>query len=206
VVIWPTPSDASLIEALGRTDKPVIQFAETFPGAPSVSTDDYGAARQLAEHLVSLGHRSILFRRGIIPLASETARFAAFQSVATANDIRLITTTPADRFDHLSDQERELILDARDITAIACWHDASAIQVLRFLDEHGRSTPGDFAVTGFDGFDWPELDDTRTITTAAVDWQGLAGMCVDLVLQRVNGNDIPERSVVQPTLRIGTTT
>ena len=206
VVIWPTPGDANLIEALGRTDKPVIQFAETFPGAPSVSTDDDGAARQLAEHLVSLGHRSILFRRGIIPLASETARFAAFQSVTENHGVRLIATTPADRFDHLSDKERDMILDGRDITAVACWHDASAIQVLRFLDEHGRRTPDDFAVTGFDGFDWPELDDTRTLTTAAVDWQSVAGTCVDLLLQRVNGGDIPERSVIQPNLRIGTTT
>ena len=207
VVIWPTPADADLIAALGRTSKPVIQLAESYAGAPSVSTDDFGAARKLAQHLVERGHRSILFRRGILPLASETARFSAFQSVADESGVELIATIPLDRFDNLSEEEAALILGgrARGITAIACWHDASAIQVLRYLGEHGLRTPDDFAVTGFDGFHWPELDGI-SLTTAYVDWPRVAGMCVELLIQRIRGIDIPDRSLVDPTLRIGNTT
>src|SRR3569833_2501681 len=71
VVIWPTPSDAGLIAALGKSDKPIIQLAESYPGAPSVSTEDYQPARQLAEHLVERGHKAFLYRRGEIPRAAE---------------------------------------------------------------------------------------------------------------------------------------
>jgi LacI family transcriptional regulator len=208
VLMGPPPADAGLIAALGKTDKPVIQLAESYPGAPSVSTDDYYTARQLAEHLVERGHKAILFRRGEIPIASETARFSAFQEVAEENGVTLIATNPADRYDRLSDEEQKVILrrGSPRITAIACWHDASAIQTLRFLDEHHLRCPGDFAVTGFDGFDWPELGETRTLTTAHVDWPRIASACIELLVDRIRGGQIPERTVVNPSLKLGNTT
>jgi len=208
VVMRPSPTDGNLITALGKTDKPVIQLVEWYPGVPGVVNDDYAAARLIAEHLADRGHTRILFRRGLTPLTSEVGRYLAFFDVAQERGLTLITTTPADRVDRLSDEERDRIRRHRDadgFTAIACWHDGSAVSVIRYLDELGITVPGDLALTGFDGFDYREFSGARRLTTVEVDWQRIARVSVERLIERVEGKEVPERTVLPSVLRIGTT-
>jgi LacI family transcriptional regulator len=209
VVVRPAPSDENLILELGKTSKPVIQVVEAYPGAPGVIANDYAAARVLAEYLIERGHRRILFRRGATPLTSELARYRAFEDVAAERGVVLITTSPADRFDRLTDEERDLIVrhDAPDgFTAIACWHDASARQVIRFLDEQGIRVPDDLALTGFDGFTYREFGPTRPLTSVHVDWLEIAATSVRLLIDQVQGKEIPDRTIISGELRVGATT
>lgn len=209
VVVRPSPNDANLITALGKTDKPVMQLVEWYPGAPGVVNDDYASARLLAEHLADRGHTRILFRRGLIPLTSEVGRYLAFVDVAAERGLTLLTSSPADRVDRLSDEERDLIRRHKEkdgFTAIACWHDGSAVNVVRYLDEIGIRVPDDLAVTGFDGFEYREFSSARKLTTVEVDWQRIAAVCVERLLDRIQGREVPERTVLPSQLRVGTTT
>lgn len=209
VVIWPSPGDAPLIRALGETDKPVIQLVEDHPGVPCVATDDYACARLLAEHLADRGHGGVLYRRGIAPLRSEVARYRAFTDVARERGMRLISTTPADRFDLLTDYEQELLrghAGPDGFTAVACWHDASAVQAMRFCGENGIRVPGDLALTGFDGFAWREFPEGFPLTTVVVDWREVAAKCVELLIARIRGQAVPDLTIVPGMLRIGATT
>lgn len=208
VVVWPSPNDEKLMAALGKTTKPVVQLVEAYAGAPCVVNDDYPAMRMIAEHLADRGHQRILFRRGIIPLTSEVSRYRAFVDVASERGITLLTTTPAGRLDGLTDEEKDLIRGrgGAGITAVACWHDASAVQVVRFVDEEGIRVPHDLALTGFDGFAWREFVAGRSLTTVQVDWQKIAAACVDVLIDRVRGVEVPERTAISGTLRIGSTT
>jgi LacI family transcriptional regulator len=209
VVVWPAPSDEPLIRSLADTDKPIVQLAEAYPGVPGVVTDDYACARLLAEHLAGRGHRSILLRRGIAPLTSEVARLNAFTDVARERGMRLIVTMPADRFDRLTDHEQDLLrghAGPDGFTAVACWHDASAVQVMRFCAGQGIRVPGDLALTGFDGFPEREFPEDFPLTTVAVDWQRVAATCVELLIDRVRGRAVPDLTVVPGALRPGATT
>src|SRR3569833_724887 len=182
IVVRPSPNDASLITALGKTEKPVIQLVEWYPGAPGVVNADYAAARLLAAHLVDRGHKRILFRRGTVPLTSEVGRFLAFFDVAQERDVTLIVSKPADRVDRLSDDEKDMIRNQRGpdgYTAIACWHAGSAVNVVRYLDDLGIRSPDDLALTGFDGFSYREFSDKRQLTSVQVDWQRVAAVCVE---------------------------
>ncbi|MEO7719808.1 MAG: LacI family DNA-binding transcriptional regulator [Capsulimonas sp.] len=209
VVIWPVPRDAELIQLLGEAAKPAIQFASSYPGVPGVVTDDAVGARLLAEHLADSGHRFVLYRRGVELLDSEAARFQAFTEVAAERGMILRATNPADRFDRLTPEEEAIIRahgGPAGITAIACWHDASAAQVMRFCAQEGIRAPEDVALTGYDGFSWPEFPENRLLTTVVVDWEQIAETCVGLLIERVRGGDIPEQTVIPGALRIGGTT
>lgn len=208
VVIWPTPRDENLILSLKRSRKPFVQIAESYPGLPSVTTDDEAGARSLAEHLAQRGHMRVLYRRGILPLLSETNRFHAFASSATALGMTMIESTPHDALDHLSSVEQDLIQEhggAVGITAVACWHDASAIQVVRHCREVGIRIPQDIAVTGFDGFEWRDCPEGSRLTTVAVEWQRIARVCVENLISRLKGGTEPERTVIAGSLRPGDT-
>lgn len=207
VVIWPARGDESLVRRLSIAGKPVIQLAETFPDAPGVLTDDYAGARALAEYLADRGHTRILFRRAHVLLFSEAERYRAFADVAAERGITLITSSPADHTHRLTAEEQDLIrAHARPggFSAVAGWHDASAAQVARFCDENGIRIPEDLALTGYDGFSWREFDE-RPLTTVYVDWQRIAAICVELLIARVRGGKIPDRTVVPGELRIGAT-
>ena len=208
VVVWPSPSDEDLIRRLGETGKPIIQLAEAYDGAPGVVTDDYACARLLAEHLWDRGHRSILFRRRLTPLKSEILRYQAFADVAAERGMTLLTTFPADLVDGLTGREKDLIrghAGPGGFTAIACWRDASAARAMRFCAQCGIRIPADLAVTGYDGFALPEFSEDHRPTTVVVDWHRVAVQCVELLIDRVAGREIPDRTVVPGTLRMGTT-
>ncbi|BDI30434.1 putative HTH-type transcriptional regulator [Capsulimonas corticalis] len=209
VVIWPAPGDEALVASLAGTDKPLIQFAEAYPGLPAVVTDDYRGAHALAAHLAERGRTNILFRRGVAPLRSEVDRYQAFADAAGEFGLSLTTTMPADRFDHLTDQEKELIRrgsPAGPFSAVACWHDASAMQVMRHCLREGIQVPDDIALAGIDGFAWREFPPERPLTTVVIDWSLLAHQCVELLIERVHGREIPDRTIVPGRLRIGATT
>ena len=209
VVIWPAPADESVIRKVGETQKPVIQLVDAYPGVASVVTDDYDKARALAEYLSDKGHSRILFRRGFVPLSTEVTRHRAFLDVAAERGMTVIATMPLDRLDRLTEFERSLISRNREsegVTAVACWHDLSAVQVVRFLDEQGIRVPDDIALTGFDGFDWAEFAESRPLTTVAVDWRGIAVSSVELLMESIQGHQIAERTTIPGSLRIGATT
>jgi len=208
VVVWPSTNDAGLIAKLGDTGKPIIQLAEAYTGAPAVITDDYDCARQIAEHLADRGHKSIHFRRRLTPLRTEAARYEAFRDVAAERGLTLTTSLPADRVDTLTDYEKDLIRNhagPSGFTAVACWHDAAASTVMKYCRQEGINVPGDLALTGYDGFPWAIPDERELLTTVYVDWQQVAASCVELLIERVAGREIAERTVISGTVQIGTT-
>ena len=207
VLIWPAPGDAALLLSLGQTDKPFVQLAEAYPGVPNVVTDDYNAARGLAEHLAERGHRHVLYRRGALPLTSEEARYRAFRDVFLERGVKMTVTRPAG-YENLTDDEKRLIRgysESGGITAVACWHDASAVQVAQFLAFSEIRMPQDIALTGFDGFSWREFRENAPLTTVSVDWVKLAAVAANLLIRRINGEEIPETTVLPGELRIGGT-
>jgi DNA-binding LacI/PurR family transcriptional regulator len=207
VLIWPAPGDADLLHTLGETAKPFVQVVEGYPGIPSVVTDDYNAARVLAEHLVERGHRHVLYRRGMIPLTSEEARYRAFKDVFLERNVKMTVTQPAG-YEWLTEDEKQIIRSYSEngITAVACWHDASAVQVARFLASLDIRIPEDVALTGFDGFTWHNYGGNAPLTTVNVDWKKIAGVAANLLIRRINGEEIPDTTVVPGELRIGGTT
>jgi DNA-binding LacI/PurR family transcriptional regulator len=74
-----------------------------------------------------------------------------------------------------------------------------ALGLLRQMREAGRNVPRDLSVVGFD--DIPEAAYfTPPLTTIRQDFTELGRRCLQILLGRIEGEEVPKRVVVEPAL------
>lgn len=134
----------------------------------AIMADNISGARQMAEHLVGLGHRRI----GVIagPAGLTESRLSGFHNRLEELGVAL----PAERV-RVGDFTREggkaaaidLLDSAGDLTAIFALSDVMAVGVLAALRERGIKVPSSVSVAGFD--DIPLAQDLQPpLTTVKV--------------------------------------
>lgn len=171
LIVHALPDDhPGLLTLQARGIPVVVVDAPLLPGVPSVGIADREAGRAQVEHLLALGHRRI----GIITdrlrpdghhgkvtperLAGSAERVVrerlsgytdAF--AAAALSIGDAPIFEAGGFDDATGRAAVgQLLDAYDVTAIACVSDSMAIAALDELAERGLDVPGAVSVIGFD--------------------------------------------------------
>jgi DNA-binding LacI/PurR family transcriptional regulator len=91
-------------------------------------------------------------------------------------------------------------------TGFVAANDLTAIALVEALGREGRSTPGDASVVGFDGIALTALAGVG-LTTVMQPLDEMAKTGLQLLLERVDGADVPPRNVVlEPRLVVRTTT
>ncbi|MFD1034025.1 LacI family DNA-binding transcriptional regulator [Sphingomonas hankookensis] len=154
VVVPPVSGIAGVAGALAAMGVPAVALSSV-PlagyGAVLVS-DEQGAARAVADHLVALGHRRIALLSG--PADAPSARERRTGFVAGLADHRLTLTHEAEGdygFDSgVAAATRLLQADPRP-TAIFAGNDVMAAAVLKVAASLTIDVPGDLSVVGFDG-------------------------------------------------------
>src|SRR4051794_9698649 len=171
-VAYCVPEDDPRWDAIRARKLPFTRVDfEPNPATRNVNIDDEGAAREVAEHLIALGHR----RFGIVmnetdggdtgPAAQERAvyfveeaRLAGWRAAIEAAGIAWDEVPVAGGSSYGRRGGRiaraRLLHRAERPTAILAISDASALGVLEAAAERGIAVPGDLSVAGFD--DIPE--------------------------------------------------
>ncbi len=137
---------------------------------PSVSFDNYKAARTAVEHLVSLGHRRIGLicgRTDVNDRARDRRRGyeAVLRKYGIDVDARLIFERDFEFVEGRAAMNRLLSIDPRP-TAAFCANDIQAIGALYECRESGIRVPEDLSIIGFDDlpiaqYTWPQLTTIR---------------------------------------------
>ncbi|MFI5880400.1 LacI family DNA-binding transcriptional regulator [Streptomyces sp. NPDC051554] len=150
-----------------------------------VEYDDRGGAFQAASHLLSAGHRRILFLGGEPLMSSAERRRDGFY-----DGLRAYGVPQAEELDlpgpyvrssgHL--RTREALRSGVDFTAVFAGTDMVALGALAALREAGRDVPGDVSVVGFDDVPFA-ADLTPALTTVRVPYEELGRTAVRLALQ-----------------------
>lgn len=156
-------------------------------GVRSVNIDDRAGARAAAQHLIDLGHRqiAILSASAVGPygLVNEMHALTGSDDVGYVTRQRMLGWTDALAAAGITPivfqlppystaaevaAARELLTRAEPPTAILCFSDVAAGQVLQVAREIGRQVPDDLSVVGFD--DSPMAARTRPpLTTVRQD-------------------------------------
>ena len=87
-------------------------------------------------------------------------------------------------------------------TAIFCWHDRVAYQVLEACEQLGLCVPRDVSVIGYDGLRWPSST-VHLATSVHVDIEQLARRGMHLLDRYIQGYDGP---LLEETLPVSLTT
>ncbi len=135
------------------------------PGISSVNVDDRGGARAAAQHLVDLGHRRIGILNAVVdgatgivdnPLVDARAhpprqRMLGWLEALHAAGIQpTVAQTPSGGAAHAGGTVHALLTLEPRPTAVLCFSDVLAIEVIRVARDLGIVVPEDLSVVGFD--------------------------------------------------------
>lgn len=194
---WHPKSVKSLLEMnKGKTPIVVcsnISFDKTIP---AVVTDNHLGGKLAIEHLVGLGHKRITYC-----FSDETqSRYNGCVEAAKQKKIespRLCAT------------EKELISllkSNKRPTAVVAFSDIDAIRVKHVAERTGLSIPQDLSITGFDNI-WLASLQEFSLTTIKQSQREIGRLAMELLLKRMNGENVKSRLVTpELIIRKSTTT
>ncbi|EGR3932589.1 LacI family transcriptional regulator, partial [Vibrio cholerae] len=151
VFLVPSCLENQHLKQLKEFNFPTVLLTKPTSILPSVCCDHEDGGKQVAEHLLSLGHTKIGY---IGPINDNEEKLTGFTRHLIE---QLEPLQPEYMFDHGDGAEVEGFLkgliDANGdiaISAIFCMNDVLAQSVIEILNRHGIRTPEDVTVIGFD--------------------------------------------------------
>ncbi|GGC12292.1 LacI family transcriptional regulator [Novosphingobium endophyticum] len=190
-IIWCPATEVDSLATL-KGEVPIVAIDRPLPDYDSVSADSYGGARQLAEHLLALGHHSVGMVTGPMSLSSARMRRDGF--VDRFSKAGTIAWEMENSFSiNLCADVREAVCKNR-ASAIICANDLIALGVMRFLYGQGARVPDEVSVVGFDDISWASLA-TPGLATVRQPFAPLGKQAIELLLRRVEGDNAPRISL-----------
>ncbi|AQR75482.1 LacI family DNA-binding transcriptional regulator [Sphingomonas sp. LM7] len=190
----PVTEMTALLDELDRRGLPYVRIA---PGARKdagmgAMIDDVAAAREVTEHLIGLGHRSIGFIRGLESHVSTWERLQGYREALEAHGIAFdedLVAAGENSFTSGGEAARKLLERSPRPTAIFAGNDDMAAGVLAVAHESDIDIPGALSIVGFDDSDlakavWPPL------TTMRQPVRELAYSAADLLLSPEAGPQV----------------
>lgn len=212
VILPPPLGDAQILIEKLRTAGIAIVATGSIRPAPSLASigiDDFGAAREMAGHLIQLGHRRIGFITGRPNHASTGLRLAGYRDALAELDIPLDEELIANgNFTYHSGLEAaEQLLGLREApTAIFASNDDMAAACVAVAHRHGLDVPADLSVCGFDDTPlattiWPELTTIRQPVAQMA--EEAVTMLMDLIRRQREGllGEVPHRLLKYELIR-----
>ena len=195
----PEGRHAALLEGLVAQNVPIVVFEQqpTVPGMYAVTSDNEGGGRQVAQHLIALGHKRVAILTGAISWPGGDRRFAGFTEVATEAGLEVpIWRSPAWTMSAARATSRALIAGYRP-TAIFAANDVLAVGALRAAEDEHLVVPRDLSIAGFDDFDFATMVRPE-LTTVRIDFAELGEWAAETLITRIEGGD-PAPVVTLPT-------
>jgi len=184
-----------LQEKINRSGIPAISVEGEMEGMDVVMTDDYVGMYDLVNHVITEHDvKNIMFMGGIKEHTGSQTRLKATLDAAKANGVKI----KEDNILYGSFAAKGATNSLEDwcLThkympeAIICANDTMAIGICDWLKTRGYAIPGDVIVTGFDCIK-NALTYEPQITSVNGEWVALGSLCMDSLLEKINGKTIP---------------
>ncbi|MGK5683292.1 LacI family DNA-binding transcriptional regulator [Actinoplanes sp. URMC 104] len=203
------PATAAAQLAMAAEGLPVVDIARRSAGegVDVVRIADEQGARLAVEHLIGLGHRSIVHVDGDGLPGSVHRRRGYEQTMRQGGLADRIRVLPGDHTEESGAAAVRDLLAGGDLpTAIFAGNDRCAHGVLGTLLRAGLNVPGDVSVVGFDDSGVARLS-FIDLTTVRQEVTRMAEAAVEAVVERLDRGRIDAREIVlEPALVIRSTT
>jgi DNA-binding LacI/PurR family transcriptional regulator len=202
IAIVPLKSAVRSIKGLSA-DVPLVavEADEDFAEHAGVM-DQASGARSATQHLLDLGHRTVVHVAGPDEWLAAEARVHGWRTTLRAAN-RVVEPHLRGDWSATSGYRAGLRLAPRvaagEVTAVFAANDQMALGVLRAMHESHLSVPDDVSVVGFD--DLPEAQHYEPpLTTVRQDFQEVGKRYFEDVLRRISGSAPEQRPSIHPEL------
>lgn len=169
--------------------------------ADSLTSDGFGGAQQVAEHLHHYGHRKVVMTAYRSPLYNIEQRIAGFLAGLRSSGLEVSEADCLIQVDNDEEAARELLARLKSAdppTAVFAVNDTMALHLMDALENAGWKVPDDVSVVGFD--DDPAAARARpSLTTVSLKKRDIGAVSARLVLDRLSYPEKPIVHQVQPT-------
>ncbi len=200
------PPENPLVDLLAASRLPVVAIVDPLSAIPSVSVDNAGGARMLAEHLKTRGHRNVYYWTPQRRMFASDLRCEVFCSRAA--ELGLNVQCMINHEDASSPSELLTFwLESPPFhraTAIACWNDSAAYGLLAQCRIRGIRVPEDLAIAGFDGMLLP-FESAWRLTTVYAPWLDVAQTAIAHLVAQINGQSLPMQTILPVQFSAGDT-
>lgn len=173
IVIASIPSEGvKVLTAENRPTLPVVIACETPPelaAMPRVHIDNFGAASDATELLISHGHKRIAMIYGLSESPLTISRVSGFRAAMEKAGLNVPDGWLAEGFRTLDggrDAAKTLLSGGDRPTAIFCGNDEMALGCLHECRKLGLKVPDDLSVMGFDNIQFAEVADPPLTTVS----------------------------------------
>lgn len=183
-------------------DRPIVSVLGQLDGCPAVLRDECEGARLAMAHLLSLGHRRILYFNKNASQYPEAEHKAGYRQACTAAGVDLdacLIPIPITH-DHLAKEPFLLALRQHpDATALLAHNDPIAHLACYAAQEEGLRVPEDLSVVGWDDTDpLPGPDGGNRLTSIAYDIRAMGQAAARWVIETTEGGREGERLTLMP--------
>jgi DNA-binding LacI/PurR family transcriptional regulator len=199
ILLAPVEDAVHAIRGL-HTDVPLVVFEPGGSARPhTFAADEVSGAYRATEHLLRLGHETVLHVSGPDGWLATEARTRGWREALGAAGAPAIDLVPTSWDAASGFAAAEQVAARDDVTAVFVANDQTALGLVRGLAERGVRVPQDLSVVGFD--DFPESPFFNPpLTTMRVDFEALGRLAVDKVLALIAGDELPTGALMVPEL------
>ena len=150
---------SSLIPCLQSRNIPFVLIGDVLPNLYTTSfctvdIDDFAAAKEATDYLITLGHKSIAYISGSFEYASCYYRYLGYKSALEEAgipcDSKYVATSAYVTEENTINLFKRVLYQSPRPTAVVSFNDAVSIAVYKAIKECGYSIPNDISVIGFD--------------------------------------------------------
>lgn len=158
--ILPRARDQKIDSLLSKT--PCIMLDSYYPGynLPYIAIDDERGGYMATEYLINNGHKKIAYI-GRADYMQSILRYKGYTKALLENEIEpdddRILFYLLNQYKYVFQPPlcERLLEILKDCTAVFCFNDEVACDLIVFLEQHGIHVPDDISVMGYDGMPYP---------------------------------------------------
>ncbi len=156
-----------------------------------VTCDHYGGAVLAVDYLIRKGSKKILHITPTLEIDPANLRLQGYKYMMNSNNLPV-------HIKKYSENEEIFDIDYRQYDGVFVWNDSLAIELIHHLIKHGFSIPKDIQIIGFDN-SFLAATLYPGLTTIDQPYEELATSAIELLMNRINKEDLIIESKVLPT-------
>jgi len=213
VIVAPIDPDLTGLQEMSRRGTPVVlvDHPRGRMDLCAVAVDDVLGGRLAAEHLLALGHRRIAYVSGVVGVAAvDRRRTGVCEALADAG--LSVEQALVDAHMSVGGSLEETVKAVERIlaavprpTAVICFNDTGALEILHGLEAAGLRVPADMSVVGYDDLRFAARLSPPLTTVAQPTYQ-LGYAAADLLLGETQAGHTHREIVFQPSLVVRSST
>lgn len=176
-----------MLQERANVPRVYMDFYDRRVQADSVISNSFYGAYHVTDYLFEMGHVEIGYVGTLLATESITDRYLGYyKAVMEHGKEPRKEWMIQDRESHVQIYE-QLELPQTLPSAFVCNSDLAASKLIRALSEKGYKVPEDVSVVGYDDYLYPGLCDIG-ITTYSVDMEKMSQVGMEMLLERMEGN------------------